>query len=52
MPPSHKNNSNIHQTLDFPKNKKHSKRPTILKADCDQHDSNNDMHSSDSKYNC
>lgn len=40
---------NIHQTLDFPKSKKHSKRPTILKSDCDQNDSNSDINSRDAK---
>lgn len=41
---------NIHQTLDFPKSKKHSKRPTILlKSDCDQNDSNSDINSGDAK---
>ncbi len=41
---------NIHQTLDFPKNKKHLKRPTfVIKSDCDENNSNNDFNSSDAK---
>lgn len=40
---------NIHQTLDFPKSKKHFKRPTILRSECDRRDSNGDINSSDSK---
>jgi len=36
------NSQNTHQTLDFPKTKKNSKRPTILMSenDCDQQPDN------------